>query len=56
MTTFDNFFEEYPEQKEIYDKEYKDFLLSEFELENRENQNAFSIISWKTAISSSEKP
>ena len=33
MTTFENFFENNPAQKEIYDKEYNDFLLSEFMLE-----------------------
>ena len=30
MTTFDKFFMENPAQKEIYQKEYNDFLLSEF--------------------------
>ena len=39
MTTFDKFFTEHPEQKEIYDKEYSDFLLSEFMLEQMEAQN-----------------
>ena len=33
MTTFEKFFNDNPEQKEIYDKEYNDFLLSEFMLE-----------------------
>lgn len=33
MTTFDKFFQENPEQKIIYEKEYNDFLLSEFILE-----------------------
>ena len=33
MTTYEQFFEENPEQKEIYEKEYNDFLLSEFVLE-----------------------
>lgn len=34
-----NFFAENPEQKEIYDKKYNDFLLSEFMLEQMEKQN-----------------
>ena len=29
MTTFEQFFKENPDQKEIYEKEYSDFLLSE---------------------------
>lgn len=39
MTTFEKFFAEHPEQKEIYDKEYNDFLLSEFMLEQMEAQH-----------------
>lgn len=39
MTTFECFFKENPEQKEIYEKEYNDFLLSEFMLEQMEAQN-----------------
>lgn len=39
MTTFEQFFKENPDQKEIYDKEYNDFLLSEFMLEQMEAQN-----------------
>lgn len=39
MTTFEQFFTENPEQKPIYDKEYNDFLLSEFILEQMEAQN-----------------
>jgi len=39
MTTFEKFFAENPEQKEIYDKEYNDFLLSEFMLEQMEKQH-----------------
>lgn len=39
MTTFDKFFAENPEQREIYDKEYNDFLISEFMLEQMEAQN-----------------
>lgn len=39
MTTFDKFFMENPGQKEIYQKEYDDFLLSEFILEQMEAQN-----------------
>ena len=39
MTTFEQFFKDNPEQKEIYDKEYSDFLLSEFMLEQMEAQN-----------------
>lgn len=37
MTTFEKFFVDNPEQKEIYKKEYNDFLLSEFMLEQMEN-------------------
>ena len=39
MTTFEQFFKDNPDQKEIYDKEYSDFLLSEFMLEQMEAQN-----------------
>ena len=39
MTTFEQFFKDNPDQKEIYDKEYTDFLLSEFMLEQMEAQN-----------------
>lgn len=39
MTTFEKFFEDNPEQKEIYDKEYNDFLLSEFMLEKMAEEN-----------------
>ena len=39
MTTFEKFFAENPGQKEIYDKEYNDFLLSEFMLEQMEAQH-----------------
>ena len=39
MITFEQFFKDNPDQKEIYDKEYNDFLLSEFMLEQMEAQN-----------------
>lgn len=39
MTTFEKFFEENPEQKAIYEKEYNDFLLSEFVLEKMAEEN-----------------
>lgn len=39
MTTFEQFFEENPEQTPIYEKEYNDFLLSEFMLEKMEEEN-----------------
>ena len=39
MTTFEKFFEGNPEQKDIYNKEYNDFLLSEFMLEQMEAQH-----------------
>ena len=39
MTTFEKFFAETPEQKDIYEKEYNDFLLSEFMLEQMEAQH-----------------
>ena len=35
-TEFDKFFREHPEQKEIFDKEYEAFSLSEFMLEKME--------------------
>ena len=39
MTTFENFFKDNPEQKKIYEKEYNDFLLSEFMLEKTQKEN-----------------
>ncbi len=39
MTTFEKFFNDNPEQKEIYDKEYNDFLLSEFMIEKMAEEN-----------------
>ncbi len=39
MTTFDKFFDDHPEQKSIYAKEYNDFLISEFMLEKMEEEN-----------------
>ncbi|MBR5097093.1 MAG: helix-turn-helix domain-containing protein [Treponema sp.] len=39
MTTFEKFFKDNPEQKEIYEKEYNDFLLSEFMLEKMQEEN-----------------
>jgi len=36
---FNRFFNEHPEQKEIFEKEYNDFLLSEFILEKMEAEN-----------------
>ena len=39
MTTFEKFFIENPDQKDIYEKEYNDFLLSEFMLEQMEAQH-----------------
>lgn len=39
MTTFEKFFEENPEQKPLYEKEYADFLLSEFMLEKMAEEN-----------------
>ena len=41
-TEFDRFFKEHPEQKEIFDKEYEAFCLSEFMLEKME-ENHISI-------------
>lgn len=38
MTTFERFFIDNPEQKEIYEKEYNDFLLQEFMLEKMEEE------------------
>lgn len=39
MISFEKFFADDPEQKEIYKKEYNDFLLSEFILEQMEKQH-----------------
>ena len=36
---YDRFFKEHPEQKEIFEKEYNEFLLSEFILEKMETEN-----------------
>lgn len=38
-TTFDKFITNNPVQKEKFDKEYSDFLLSEFVLEKMEEEN-----------------
>ena len=37
-TEFDRFFREHPEQKEIFDREYEAFSLSEFMLEKMEEE------------------
>jgi transcriptional regulator with XRE-family HTH domain len=38
-TTFDEFINNDPEEKKIFEKEYNDFLLSEFVLEKMEEEN-----------------
>lgn len=38
MTTFEQFFHENPDQKAIYEKEYNDFLLSEFIVEKMKEE------------------
>jgi DNA-binding Xre family transcriptional regulator len=38
-TTFDKFINNDPEEKKIFEKEYNDFLLSEFILEKMEEEN-----------------
>lgn len=38
MTTFERFILNDPEQKELFEKEYNDFLLSEFMLEKMEEE------------------
>jgi DNA-binding Xre family transcriptional regulator len=38
-TTFDKFINNDPEQKALFEKEYNDFLLSEFILEKMEEEN-----------------
>ena len=38
-TTFDKFISNDPEEKEKFDKEYNDFLLSEFILEKMESEH-----------------
>jgi len=38
-TTFDKFINNDPKEKELFDKEYNDFLLSEFVLEKMEAEN-----------------
>ncbi|MGN8739930.1 hypothetical protein [Bilifractor sp. HCP3S3_D3] len=39
MTTFDQFITNNPEQKNIFEKEYEDFLLSEFIIEKMEEKH-----------------
>ena len=38
-TTFDNYISNIPEEKAKFEKEYADFLLSEFVLEKMEQEN-----------------
>ena len=38
-TTFDKFITKDPKEKELFDKEYNDFLLSEFVLKKMEEEN-----------------
>jgi transcriptional regulator with XRE-family HTH domain len=38
-TTFDRFIKTNPKEKELFEKEYNDFLLSEFVLEKMEEEN-----------------
>ena len=38
-TTFDKFINSDPKEKELFEKEYNDFLLSEFVLEKMESEN-----------------
>jgi len=38
-TTFDKFITNIPEEREIFEREYADFLLSEFVLEKMEQEN-----------------
>jgi len=38
-TTFDKFINNDPKEKELFDKEYNEFLLSEFVLEKMEAEN-----------------
>jgi DNA-binding Xre family transcriptional regulator len=38
-TTFDKFINNNPKEKELFNKEYNDFLLSEFVLEKMEEEN-----------------
>ena len=37
-TTFDKFINNYPKEKELFEKEYNEFLLSEFVLEKMEEE------------------
>jgi transcriptional regulator with XRE-family HTH domain len=38
-TTFDKFINRNPKEKEIFEKEYNDFLISEFVLQKMEEEN-----------------
>jgi DNA-binding Xre family transcriptional regulator len=38
-TTFDKFINNNPKERELFEKEYNDFLLSEFVLEKMEEEN-----------------
>ena len=40
-TTFDKFINSNPKRKEKFDKEYNEFLLSEFVLEKMESENIY---------------
>lgn len=39
MSTFDKFITNDPEQKALFDKEYEDFLLSEFVIQKMQEEN-----------------
>jgi len=52
MTTFDKFINNDPKEKEAFDKEYEDFLLSEFVLEEMEQKNlSIRALAKKAAVS-----
>jgi transcriptional regulator with XRE-family HTH domain len=51
-TTFDKFINNDPDEKKIFEKEYNDFLLSEFILEKMEEENiSVRILAKKAGVS-----
>ncbi|WP_248403463.1 hypothetical protein [Butyrivibrio fibrisolvens] len=43
-STFDEFITDDPKQKALFDKEYDDFLLSEFIIQKMEEEKTFSAV------------
>lgn len=52
MSTFDKFITNDPEQKALFDKEYEDFLLSEFVIQKMQEENlSVRALAKKAAVS-----